>query len=141
MLTADIMAVSLAVTEEYKSTILAGLPPQTIMDICSRALSFWFYQNAQELAYQKALVQAEQERAKAAELRASVSVNQIAEKLKATKEKVASLQSAMRAERQERALAEDAAEEKNRQLRGLKVVVTRTMPKIHQPPRSKSETF
>ncbi|KAI8318355.1 hypothetical protein GQ54DRAFT_267024 [Martensiomyces pterosporus] len=78
----DVMAVSLAVTEEYKSAILAGLPPLTIMDICSRALSFWSYQTTQEMAYQNALAQSQIDKLKTAEMRASRSVNEIGRELK-----------------------------------------------------------
>ncbi|PIA15632.1 hypothetical protein COEREDRAFT_25277, partial [Coemansia reversa NRRL 1564] len=44
--------VSLNLSEKRKSLILAGLDPSTVMDICSRALSFWSYQMALEFAYQ-----------------------------------------------------------------------------------------
>jgi E3 ubiquitin-protein ligase CCNP1IP1 len=33
--------------------VLAGLAPPVIMDICSRALSFWTYQATQEVLYQE----------------------------------------------------------------------------------------
>ncbi|KAI8340736.1 hypothetical protein BC941DRAFT_418046 [Chlamydoabsidia padenii] len=47
----DIVLIQLSPTEEYKSSILAGLKPDVIMDICNRALSFYNYQVSQELCY------------------------------------------------------------------------------------------
>ncbi|XP_028411080.1 E3 ubiquitin-protein ligase CCNB1IP1-like isoform X2 [Dendronephthya gigantea] len=49
----DIVRIDLHPTEQYKSMILAGQRPETIMEICSRALSFWTYQAHQERTYQE----------------------------------------------------------------------------------------
>lgn len=48
----DIIRTELNPSEDYKSMILAGLAPDIILDICSRAMSFWAYQMQQELGYQ-----------------------------------------------------------------------------------------
>ena len=45
----------LAPTEDYKSSVLAGLRPETVIEICSRALSFWTYQLSQEASFQSLL--------------------------------------------------------------------------------------
>ncbi|EXJ74749.1 uncharacterized protein A1O5_01444 [Cladophialophora psammophila CBS 110553] len=39
--------------EDFKTSVLCGLDPATIMECTQRALSFWTYQNAQEHAYQQ----------------------------------------------------------------------------------------
>lgn len=44
----DIVRVDLNPSEAYKSMVLCGLHPEIIMDICSRALNFWIFQNRQE---------------------------------------------------------------------------------------------
>ncbi|CAB3991793.1 E3 ubiquitin- ligase CCNB1IP1-like [Paramuricea clavata] len=49
----DIVRIDLHPSEQYKSMILAGQRPETIMEICSRALSFWTYQAHQERTYQE----------------------------------------------------------------------------------------
>jgi E3 ubiquitin-protein ligase CCNP1IP1 len=49
----DILRISLNPSDEYKSMVISGQRPEVIMDICSRALSFWTYQCHQELSYQK----------------------------------------------------------------------------------------
>ncbi|KAI7827833.1 hypothetical protein BX661DRAFT_18024 [Kickxella alabastrina] len=120
-MTHHVMTVSLAVTENYKSLILAGLPPLVIMDICSRALSFWSYQAAQELAFQQADAEAQRDKIQLVESRAATSIAEAREKIKVVESKLNSAQCALNAERQERSIAEDTIEEKNRQLRGIKL--------------------
>ncbi|KIW82096.1 hypothetical protein Z517_05123 [Fonsecaea pedrosoi CBS 271.37] len=39
--------------EDFKTSLLCGLDPATIMECAQTALSFWTYQKAQELAYQQ----------------------------------------------------------------------------------------
>lgn len=40
----DIVFAELLPTEDYKSSVLAGLRPDIVAEICGRALSFWGYQ-------------------------------------------------------------------------------------------------
>uniref|UniRef100_A0A8C4Y576 RING-type domain-containing protein n=1 Tax=Gopherus evgoodei TaxID=1825980 RepID=A0A8C4Y576_9SAUR len=40
----DIVCIELSPSEEHKAMVLAGLRPETVLDISSRALSFWTYQ-------------------------------------------------------------------------------------------------
>uniref|UniRef100_A0A452HWG5 Cyclin B1 interacting protein 1 n=1 Tax=Gopherus agassizii TaxID=38772 RepID=A0A452HWG5_9SAUR len=49
----DIVRTELSPSEEHKAMVLAGLRPETVLDISSRALSFWTYQVHQECLYQK----------------------------------------------------------------------------------------
>uniref|UniRef100_UPI00358E782C E3 ubiquitin-protein ligase CCNB1IP1-like n=1 Tax=Myxine glutinosa TaxID=7769 RepID=UPI00358E782C len=44
----DIIRMDISPTDEYKAMVLAGLRPDVIMEICSRALAFWTYQIHQE---------------------------------------------------------------------------------------------
>lgn len=44
----DVVVCSLHPTNDYKTSVLSGLSPSLIMEICSRALSFWQYQVHQE---------------------------------------------------------------------------------------------
>ena len=45
----DAASTSLQPSEEYKTSVLSGLDPTTIMECASRALSFWTYQTTQEM--------------------------------------------------------------------------------------------
>ncbi|XP_057317494.1 E3 ubiquitin-protein ligase CCNB1IP1-like [Hydractinia symbiolongicarpus] len=47
----DIVRHELQPNEQYKSMILAGLKPEIIMEIASRAIAFWTYQAQQEKLY------------------------------------------------------------------------------------------
>ncbi|OCU01549.1 E3 ubiquitin-protein ligase CCNB1IP1 [Xenopus laevis] len=49
----DIVRTELSPSEEYKAMMLAGLRPEIVLDICSRALAFWTYQVYQERLYQE----------------------------------------------------------------------------------------
>ncbi|PWA28903.1 hypothetical protein CCH79_00012902 [Gambusia affinis] len=49
----DIVRTELSPTEEYKAMVLAGLRPDIVLDISSRALAFWSYQVHQERMYQE----------------------------------------------------------------------------------------
>ncbi|XP_046388052.1 E3 ubiquitin-protein ligase CCNB1IP1-like isoform X2 [Ischnura elegans] len=49
----DVVKTNLNPTEQFKSMVLAGLRPETIHDIATRAISFWCYQVHQERIYQE----------------------------------------------------------------------------------------
>ncbi|KAI9603351.1 hypothetical protein H4Q26_002672 [Puccinia striiformis f. sp. tritici PST-130] len=57
----DIVCTSLNPTSDYKSSVLSGLPPSTILDIASRALKFWDYQQSVEASFQKSVAKQAQE--------------------------------------------------------------------------------
>ena len=44
----DIVRIDLNPSEAYKSMVLCGLHPDIIMDICSRSINFWLFQNRQD---------------------------------------------------------------------------------------------
>lgn len=47
--TDDAVTTVLHPTEDYKTSVLSGLDPTTIMECAGRALAFWSYQTAQEM--------------------------------------------------------------------------------------------
>ncbi|TVY13576.1 E3 ubiquitin-protein ligase [Lachnellula arida] len=49
----DVVVTNLNPTEDYKTSVLSGLSPNTIMECAGRALSWWAYQTAQEIVYQE----------------------------------------------------------------------------------------
>jgi len=40
----DVLRTELAPSEQYKAMILIGLQPETVLEICHKALVFWTYQ-------------------------------------------------------------------------------------------------
>ncbi|KAF9055051.1 hypothetical protein BDZ89DRAFT_938007 [Hymenopellis radicata] len=55
-LTEPSVVCSLHPTNDYKTSVLSGLAPSIILEICSRAISFWQYQIYQESSFQQAVV-------------------------------------------------------------------------------------
>ncbi|KAK9524816.1 hypothetical protein VZT92_017182 [Zoarces viviparus] len=49
----DMVRMELSPCEQYKAMVLAGLPPDVILDISARALAFWSYQVHQEHIHQE----------------------------------------------------------------------------------------
>ncbi|XP_046364020.1 E3 ubiquitin-protein ligase CCNB1IP1-like [Haliotis cracherodii] len=62
----DIVRSNVQPTEQWKSMVIAGQRPEVIMEICTRALSFWTYQTHQEIIYQE--YQATKHREKSSQL-------------------------------------------------------------------------
>ncbi|KAG8999907.1 hypothetical protein FRB90_011918 [Tulasnella sp. 427] len=52
----DVVICSLQPTNDYKTSVLSGLSPSLILEICSRAISFWTYQIHQEATFQAELL-------------------------------------------------------------------------------------
>ncbi|EPQ59375.1 hypothetical protein GLOTRDRAFT_33968 [Gloeophyllum trabeum ATCC 11539] len=52
----DVVVSSLHPSNDYKTSVLSGLTPSIILEICSRAISFWQYQIHQENSFQQAVL-------------------------------------------------------------------------------------
>ncbi|PFH52632.1 hypothetical protein AMATHDRAFT_139560 [Amanita thiersii Skay4041] len=52
----DVVICSLHPSNDYKTSVLSGLSPMIILEICSRAISFWQYQIHQENSFQQAVI-------------------------------------------------------------------------------------
>ncbi|OBT56848.1 hypothetical protein VE04_02888 [Pseudogymnoascus sp. 24MN13] len=48
----DVARAKLHPSEDYKTSVLSGLNPNTIMECAGRAMNFWAYQTSQEILYQ-----------------------------------------------------------------------------------------
>jgi E3 ubiquitin-protein ligase CCNP1IP1 len=49
------LCIDLSPNEDFKSSVLAGLRPELVLDICGRAIAFWIYQVTQETYFQHTL--------------------------------------------------------------------------------------
>ncbi|XP_069044819.1 E3 ubiquitin-protein ligase CCNB1IP1 [Lepisosteus oculatus] len=87
----DIIRTELSPSEEYKAMVLAGLRPETVLDICSRALTFWTYQVHQERLYQEYSLSRAEGRLKQMEKMFSQQTQGQELELSAMKEEVSSL--------------------------------------------------
>ncbi|KIJ56660.1 hypothetical protein M422DRAFT_57338 [Sphaerobolus stellatus SS14] len=52
----DVVIASLRPTNDYKTSVLSGLSPAVVLEICGRAIAFWQYQIHQENSYQQAFL-------------------------------------------------------------------------------------
>ncbi|KZT20744.1 hypothetical protein NEOLEDRAFT_1226511 [Neolentinus lepideus HHB14362 ss-1] len=52
----DVVVSSLHPSNDYKTSVLSGLTPSIILEICSRAIAFWQYQTHQENSFQQAVL-------------------------------------------------------------------------------------
>ncbi|KAG0639185.1 hypothetical protein HOY80DRAFT_964424 [Tuber brumale] len=51
----DVVIAVLNPSDDYKTSVLSGLSPSIIIEICTRGLAFWTYQVTQEIFYQEHL--------------------------------------------------------------------------------------
>jgi E3 ubiquitin-protein ligase CCNP1IP1 len=58
----ELIRIQLKPNEQYRNMILCGQRPETIFDICSKGLSFWFSQIKQQNDYLKHVIEKEREK-------------------------------------------------------------------------------
>lgn len=63
----DVVCTSLNPSADYKASVLSGLHPSIILEIASRALNFWAYQQSMEATFQHMVLKQAHERAATAE--------------------------------------------------------------------------
>ncbi|CDW57646.1 zf-RING 5 domain containing protein [Trichuris trichiura] len=85
----DIFRINMNPTEQFKSMVLAGQNPETIFEVCSRAMSFWNYQIFQEKLYQEWVSKKLREQAAISERRYEELVTKLQCEIKTMKEKLA----------------------------------------------------
>ncbi|KAI9027153.1 hypothetical protein CLU79DRAFT_740521 [Phycomyces nitens] len=88
----DIVVTQLNPSEEYKSSVLAGLRPDVVMDICSRAIAFYQYQTSQELCFRSMVQKNLEMKANALQAQLNDLIQDAARHLKVEKEKSAMIQ-------------------------------------------------
>ncbi|TPX36159.1 hypothetical protein SmJEL517_g01653 [Synchytrium microbalum] len=86
----DIVFTDLNPTEDYKSSVLAGLRPELIMEIAGRALSFWAYQMTQETCFQEMMYKQLDEKYTALERQVHAIVREANHEITGLREKVVS---------------------------------------------------
>ncbi|TPP67507.1 E3 ubiquitin-protein ligase CCNB1IP1 isoform 4 [Fasciola gigantica] len=90
----EIMEIDLQPCEQFKNMILMGLNPETIFDICKRAIDFYMFQKTQELKYYEYLNYKMNEKGKNLEAHCKAVISSLEEKnisLQAEKEAVSYL--------------------------------------------------
>ncbi|KAG0318628.1 hypothetical protein BG000_004125, partial [Podila horticola] len=121
----DIGFVDLNPSQEYKSSILSGLRPEVIMEICTRALSFWTYQTTQEAKYQEMAQKNLEDKLGIVEKQHQRMTREMNAELTGFRETVGTLQRDLEQEKRKAVELNEQVEEKTRQLSRLQTTFDR----------------
>ncbi|KAJ7095111.1 hypothetical protein B0H15DRAFT_775222 [Mycena belliarum] len=112
---------SLHPSNDYKTSVLSGLTPSIILEICSRAISFWQYQIHQENSFQQAVVRSVND--KVAQLQKQVDnvVREANAEINLISNKYADCQRDLELEHRKVRDLQEAAREKDKEYQKLKV--------------------
>ncbi|CAJ0826514.1 5759_t:CDS:2 [Entrophospora sp. SA101] len=111
----DIVFTDLNPNEDYKASVLSGLRPDIIVEICSRSLSFWTYQTTQEAYFQKMLYKNLQEKCSQLE-------KQMQSVIRDAQEEIASIQKDLELEKHKNHDFAEQLQEKTRQFSKLQIM-------------------
>ncbi|XP_048489341.1 E3 ubiquitin-protein ligase CCNB1IP1-like [Plutella xylostella] len=115
----DVIQADLHPNETFKSIVLAGMKPDTIMDIAMRAMSFWSYQVEQETLYQESLAKHTREKLQCLEEIHTLNLQKLKAELETCKRKIATMQTEYNKKRKQADELTSALEEKSRKLQKL----------------------
>ncbi|XP_071846055.1 E3 ubiquitin-protein ligase CCNB1IP1-like isoform X2 [Apostichopus japonicus] len=118
----DIIRIDLSPTEQYKSMVLAGQKPEVILEVCSRAISFWTYQVHQDRVYQEHVATKAKERAIQMEQYYEQLLNRIQAEANSLKMQNASLKREMETTKKQYLEISDRIKEKSRQHQKLQLM-------------------
>ncbi|KAG0212252.1 hypothetical protein BGX28_006605 [Mortierella sp. GBA30] len=104
------------------SSILSGLSPDVIMEICSRAISFWTYQTSQEAKFQEVTQRSLEDKLSLVEKRLQRMTREVNTELNGFRDTVGTLQKEVEQEKRRSADLTEQLEEKTRQLSKLQVM-------------------
>ncbi|CAG9796807.1 unnamed protein product [Diatraea saccharalis] len=115
----DVIQADLKPSETFKSIVLAGLKPDTVMDVAMRAMSFWSYQVEQETLYQESMAKHAHEKLQCLEEINTLNLQKLKAELDNCKRKVVSLQTEYNKKRKQAEELTASLEEKNRKIQKL----------------------
>ncbi|TPX58974.1 hypothetical protein PhCBS80983_g02812 [Powellomyces hirtus] len=118
----DIVFTELNPSEDYKSSVLAGLRPEVIIEIAGRGLSFWVYQTTQEACFQEMIYKNLSEKYSQLERQVQSIIREANQEIQGKSKSITALQKAQEAEKlRNHELAEQYAE-KGRQFQKLQLM-------------------
>ncbi|KAG2370063.1 hypothetical protein BDR07DRAFT_1347227 [Suillus spraguei] len=112
---------SLHPTNDYKTSVLSGLSPSLIMEICSRALSFWQYQVHQENSFQQAVIRNLNDKQAQLQKQLDNVIREANGEINLLSNKVAELERDMELERRKVHELQDSSREREKEYQKLKV--------------------
>ncbi|KAI0637757.1 hypothetical protein C8Q77DRAFT_387441 [Trametes polyzona] len=117
----DVVVCSLHPSNDYKTSVLSGLNPTIILEICSRALSFWQYQIHQEQSFQQALYRNVTEKNAQLEKRLENVIREANGEISLLNNKLSDLERDVESERRKTATLQDSLKENEKEYQKLKV--------------------
>ncbi|XP_053614306.1 E3 ubiquitin-protein ligase CCNB1IP1-like [Plodia interpunctella] len=115
----DVIQADLKPSETFKSIVLAGLKPDTIMDVAMRAMSFWSYQIEQETMYQESMAKHSREKLVCLEEINNLNLQKIKAELETCKRKIVSLQEEYNVKRRQNEELKARLEDRSRKIQKL----------------------
>ncbi|CAB5376428.1 unnamed protein product [Rhizophagus irregularis] len=118
----DIVFTDLNPSEDYKSSVLSGLRPDLVVEICSRALSFWTYQTTQEACFQEMLYKNLEEKYTQLEKQVQGVMRDAQSEITSLRAKLQALQKDMELEKRKTHDLAEQLQEKSRQFSKLQIM-------------------
>lgn len=115
----DVIQADLKPGETFKSIVLAGMKPDTIMEIAMKAMSFWSYQVEQETLYQESMSKHSREKLQCMEEINNLNLQKLKAELETWKRKIASLQAEYNKKRKQTEELKACLEDKSRKIQKL----------------------
>ncbi|RPD74480.1 hypothetical protein L226DRAFT_75340 [Lentinus tigrinus ALCF2SS1-7] len=116
----DVVVSSLHPSNDYKTSVLSGLNPTIVLEICSRALSFWQYQMHQEYSFQQALYRNVTEKTAQLEKRLENVIREANGEISLLTNKMSGLERDLEGERRKTATLQDSLKESEKEYHKLK---------------------
>ncbi|KAF5388366.1 hypothetical protein D9615_000139 [Tricholomella constricta] len=113
---------SLHPSNDYKTSVLSGLTPSTILEICSRAISFWQYQTFQEHSFQQAVVRSLNDKNAQLQKQLENVVREANGEISLLNNKAAELERDLELERRKNRELQDASRDREKEYQKLKLL-------------------
>ncbi|KDQ20722.1 hypothetical protein BOTBODRAFT_101062 [Botryobasidium botryosum FD-172 SS1] len=126
----DVVICSLNPSNDYKTSVLSGLSPAIILEICSRAISFYQYQIHQESSFQQAILKNVNERNAQLQKQLENVIREANSELGLLNNKIAGLERDLELERRKSRDLHESSKEKDKEYQKLKVRLRYPSPEM-----------
>ncbi|KAI0786410.1 hypothetical protein C8Q75DRAFT_271882 [Abortiporus biennis] len=117
----DVVVCSLHPSNDYKTSVLSGLSPTIILEICSRAMSFWQYQVHQEHSFQQTVLRNINEKCAYLQKELDSAVREARGQINILNGKIAELERDIELERRKSGTHQESLKERDKEYQRLKV--------------------
>ncbi|KAH8106168.1 hypothetical protein BXZ70DRAFT_420922 [Cristinia sonorae] len=118
----DVVVCSLHPTNDYKTSVLSGLNPTVVLEICSRAMSFWQYQMHQELSFQQTVLRTINDKSAYLQKELDNAVREARGQISLLNNKLAEIERDFDLERRKTTSLQDSLKDREKEYQKLKVL-------------------